>query len=139
MTLLGWAQIALVLAFTVLAAIPLGAFMAKVFAGERTFLHPIFSPVERGFYRLAGIDPGRPQGWRDYTLAMLVLNAAGFVLLYGLLRLQHLLPLNPQGFAGLSPHLAFNTAVSFVTNTDWQSYGGETTMSHLAQMAGLTV
>jgi K+-transporting ATPase ATPase A chain len=139
MTLIGWAQIALVLALVVLAAIPLGAYMAQVFGGERTFLHPVLGPVEKAFYRLAGVDHGKGQGWRSYTFAMLALNGAGFMLLYALLRFQNLLPLNPQGFAGLSSDLAFNTAVSFVTNTNWQSYGGETTMSHFSQMAGLTV
>ncbi|MBB3937177.1 potassium-transporting ATPase subunit KdpA [Aureimonas phyllosphaerae] len=139
MTLNGWLQIILILAAVVAFAIPLGAFMGRVFAGERTVLTPILGPVERGFYRLAGIDPAREQGWLAYTLAMLAFNAAGFVLLYAILRAQAFLPLNPQGFSGLSPHLAFNTAVSFVTNTNWQSYGGETTMSHLSQMAGLTV
>ncbi|WP_294641803.1 potassium-transporting ATPase subunit KdpA [uncultured Aureimonas sp.] len=139
MTLVGWLQIILILAAVVAFAIPLGAFMGRVFAGERTVLTPILGPVERGFYRLAGIDPAREQGWLAYTLAMLAFNAAGFVLLYAILRAQAFLPLNPQGFSGMSPHLAFNTAVSFVTNTNWQSYGGETTLSHLSQMAGLTV
>ncbi|KQQ90303.1 potassium-transporting ATPase subunit KdpA [Aureimonas sp. Leaf324] len=139
MTLVGWLQIILILAAVVAFAIPLGAFMGRVFAGERTVLTPILGPVERGFYRLAGIDPAREQGWLAYTLAMLAFNAAGFVLLYAILRGQAFLPLNPQGFEGMSPHLAFNTAVSFVTNTNWQSYGGETTLSHLSQMAGLTV
>ncbi|EIM25986.1 potassium-transporting ATPase subunit KdpA [Microvirga lotononidis] len=139
MTLNGWLQIAIVLATVLLAAVPLGTFMAKVYAGKGTFLSPVLGPVERGFYALAGIDPAREQGWRAYALAMLLFNAAGFVLLYALLRLQGFLPLNPQGFGALSPDLAFNTAVSFVTNTNWQSYGGETTMSHFSQMAGLTV
>lgn len=139
MTVVGWLQIILILAAVVAFAIPLGAYMGRVFAGERTFLSPVLGPVERGFYKVSGIDPAREQGWLGYTLAMLAFNAAGFLLLYLLLRFQSVLPLNPQGFAGLSPHLAFNTAVSFVTNTNWQSYGGETTMSHLSQMAGLTV
>jgi K+-transporting ATPase ATPase A chain len=139
MTLNGWLQIAIILATVVLTAIPLGAFMARVYAGKPTFLSPVFGLVERGFYALAGVDPTREQGWRSYALAMLLFNAAGFALLYGILRFQGFLPLNPQGFAALSPDLAFNTAVSFVTNTNWQSYGGETTMSHFSQMAGLTV
>ncbi|MBB4038427.1 K+-transporting ATPase ATPase A chain [Microvirga flocculans] len=139
MTLNGWLQIAIILATVLLAAMPLGAFMAKVYAGKRTFLSPVLGPVERSFYALAGVDPAREQGWRAYALAMLLFNAAGFVLLYALLRLQGFLPFNPQGFGALSPDLAFNTAVSFVTNTNWQSYGGETTMSHFSQMAGLTV
>ncbi|MBB3950853.1 potassium-transporting ATPase subunit KdpA [Aureimonas jatrophae] len=139
MTVVGWLQIILILAAVVAFAVPLGAFMGRVFAGERTFLTPVLGPVERGFYKVSGIDPTREQGWLAYTLAMLAFNGAGFLLLYLLLRFQAFLPLNPQGFAGLSPHLAFNTAVSFVTNTNWQSYGGETTMSILSQMAGLTV
>ncbi|WP_427025422.1 potassium-transporting ATPase subunit KdpA [Aureimonas ureilytica] len=139
MTVVGWLQIILILAAVVAFAIPLGAYMGRVFAGERTFLSPVLGPVERGFYKVSGIDPAREQGWLAYTLAMLAFNAAGFLLLYLLLRLQAFLPLNPQGFSGMSPHLAFNTAVSFVTNTNWQSYGGETTLSHLSQMAGLTV
>ncbi|KQT83889.1 potassium-transporting ATPase subunit KdpA [Aurantimonas sp. Leaf443] len=139
MTVVGWLQIILILAAVVAFAVPLGTHMGRVFAGERTFLAPVLGPVERGFYRVSGIDPAREQGWLAYTLAMLAFNAAGFLLLYLLLRFQSFLPLNPQGLPGLSPHLAFNTAVSFVTNTNWQSYGGETTMSHLSQMAGLTV
>ncbi|WP_279482426.1 potassium-transporting ATPase subunit KdpA [Aureimonas sp. SK2] len=139
MTLVGWLQIILILAAVVAFAVPLGAYMGRVFAGERTILSPVLDPVERGFYRASGIDPAREQGWLAYTLAMLAFNAAGFALLYAILRAQGVLPLNPQGFSGLSPHLAFNTAVSFVTNTNWQSYGGETTMSLFSQMAGLTV
>ncbi|MEE1658300.1 potassium-transporting ATPase subunit KdpA [Microvirga sp. CF3062] len=139
MTLNGWLQIAIILATVLLAAVPLGAFMARVYAGKHTFLSPMLSPVERGFYALAGVEPAREQGWRAYALAMLLFNAAGFVLLYVTLRLQGFMPFNPQGFGGLTPDLAFNTAVSFVTNTNWQSYGGETTMSHFSQMAGLTV
>ena len=114
-------QIAIILATALLAAIPLGAFMARVYAGKRTFLSPVLGPVERGFYALAGVNPEREQSWRGYALAMLLFNAAGFALLYAILRLQGLLPFNPQGFDGLSPDLAFNTAVSFVTNTNWQS------------------
>lgn len=139
MTLNGWLQIAIILATVLLAAVPLGSFMARIYAGKRTFLSSVLGPVERGFYALAGVDPAREQGWRAYALAMLLFNAAGFALLYAILRLQGFLPFNPQGFGALSPDLAFNTAVSFVTNTNWQSYGGETTMSHFSQMAGLTV
>ena len=135
MTWTGWAQIALVLAAIIVAAIPLGRYIAAVAAGRVTFL----APVERAIYAAAGIDPAQGMGWRGYTLAMLSANAAGFVVLYALLRLQGSLPLNPQGFDGLSPWLAFNTAVSFVTNTNWQAYGGESALSYLSQMAGLTV
>lgn len=137
MTLLGWTQILLLVVLVLATAKPLGAFMATVFDGKRNFLSPVLGPVERGLYRLAGVDPAREQGWLAYTAAMLVFNAAGFALLYTLLRLQTLLPLNPNGLGEISPHLAFNTAISFVTNTNWQSYGGETTMSHFSQMAGL--
>ncbi|KAB0268858.1 potassium-transporting ATPase subunit KdpA [Microvirga brassicacearum] len=139
MTLNGWLQIAIILATVLLTAFPLGAFMARVYGGKHNLLSPVLGPVERGFYTVAGVDPTREQGWRSYALAMLLFNAAGFFLLYAILRLQGFLPLNPQGFAGIAPDLAFNTAVSFVTNTNWQSYGGETTMSHFSQMAGLTV
>ncbi|GGD03005.1 potassium-transporting ATPase subunit KdpA [Aureimonas glaciei] len=139
MTAIGWLQIVLLFGAVLVCAVPLGAFMARVFAGERTFLSPVLGPVERGFFKLSGIDPAKEQGWLAYTVGMLVFNGLGFVLLYAMLRLQGVLPFNPQGFAGVSPDLAFNTAVSFVTNTNWQSYGGETTMSHFSQMAGLAV
>lgn len=139
MTITGWLQIALVLGAVLAAAWPLGLYMARVFSGQRTALTPALSPVERTFYAAANIDPKKEQTWLGYTLAMLAINGLGFLMLYGLMRFQHLLPLNPQGFAAVPPDLAFNTAVSFVTNTNWQSYGGETTMSHLVQMAGLTV
>jgi K+-transporting ATPase ATPase A chain len=134
MTLIGWAQIALVLGSVIAAAIPLARYIAAVVDGRVTFLRVL----ERPIYAAAGIDPARGQGWQAYTLAMLAANAAGFVVLYMLLRLQGTLPLNPQGFGGLSPWLAFNTAVSFVTNTNWQAYTGESTLSYLSQIAGLT-
>ena len=139
MTLEGWLQIASLFAVVLAAAVPLGHYMARVYAGEPNPLRPVLAPVERGIYRLAGIDAAKEQGWLGYTLAMLAFNGAGFVLLYLILRLQGVLPLDPQGMGALTPDLAFNTAVSFVTNTNWQSYGGETTMSHFSQMAGLTV
>ncbi|WP_426955021.1 potassium-transporting ATPase subunit KdpA [Muricoccus radiodurans] len=135
MTLLGWAQIALVLSLTVAAAVPLGRYIAAVAEGRVTWLQP----AETLLYRLGGIDPGRGQGWRGYALAMLAANAAGFLLLYAILRLQGSLPLNPRGLDGMSPWLAFNTAVSFVTNTNWQAYSGEAAASYLSQMAGLAV
>ena len=138
MTANGWLQIFVYLLALVLLTRPLGGFLHRVFEGQKTFLSPLLGPVERGFYRLAGIDARREQDWLGYTLAMLVFNLAGFLLLYALLRLQGFLPLNPQQLPGVSPHLAFNTAVSFVTNTNWQSYGGETTLSYLSQMFGLT-
>ena len=139
MTLVGWAQIALVLALVLACAVPLSKFIADVYAGERTFLSPVVEPVERGFYRLAGVDPAREQDWFVYTLAMLAFSLAGFLVLYGVQRLQGLLPLNPRGFDAVPPDLAFNTSISFITNTNWQNYAGETTMSHLTQMLGLTV
>jgi len=139
MSLVGWLQIGLLFLAVLVLVKPLGLYMASVFSGSANLLSPALGPVERGFYRLAGVDAGREQGWFAYALSMLVLSAGGIVLLYGLLRLQGVLPFNPQGFGGVAPDLAFNTAVSFVTNTNWQSYAGETTMSHFSQMAGLTV
>src|SRR5271170_2575628 len=139
MTAIGWAQIALVLALVVGCAIPLSRIIASVFFGERNFLSPMFGPVERGFYRLAGVDPAREQDWFAYTIAMVVFTIAGFLSLYAIQRLQNVLPLNPRGFAAVPPDLAFNTSISFITNTNWQNYSGETTMSHLTQMLGLTV
>ncbi|MFE0016154.1 potassium-transporting ATPase subunit KdpA [Mesorhizobium sp. NPDC059054] len=139
MSLIGWLQIGLLFLVTFLLLKPLGLFMAKVFSNERTFLSPVLGPVERGFYALAGVDPKKEQGWLAYAFSMIAFSIAGLVLLYAIQRLQAYLPYNPQGFAGVAPDLAFNTAASFVTNTNWQSYGGETTMSHFTQMAGLTV
>ncbi|MGA9115766.1 MAG: potassium-transporting ATPase subunit KdpA [Bacteroidota bacterium] len=127
------------LAVLLLAARPLGLFMARVFRGERTFLTPLMGPVERLIYRGAGIDPAREMDWRGNALAMLVLNGLGGVLVYLLQRVQHILPLNPGERGPIAPDMAFNTAISFVSNTNWQAYAGETTMSHLTQMAGLTV
>ena len=134
----GWAEIAFTLILTVLAAWPLGLYLTRVWQGGRTWLDPILKPVEAGLYGAFGIRPNQPQDWRAYGMALLAFSAAGFVVLYLILRLQNLLPLNPQGFPGLSEHLAFNTAVSFVTNTNWQSYAPETTLSSFSQMAGLT-
>jgi potassium-transporting ATPase potassium-binding subunit len=139
MTVAGWLQIALVLGSVVITAWPLGLYLARVFSGQRTFVTPALAPVEGALFRMAGPDAAKSQTWLGYVLAMLAFNGAGFLLLYALLRLQHLLPLNPQGFGPVAPDLAFNTAISFVTNTNWQAYGGETTMSHLTQMVGLTV
>jgi len=135
----GWAEIAFTLSVTIALGWPLGLYMARVWKGERTWLDPVLRPIERGFYALAGINPDKGQGWLSYTGAFLAFSAAGFFLLYLILRIQGVLPLNPMHFAGMSPHLAFNTAISFVTNTNWQSYGGESTLSNGAQMAGLTV
>ena len=139
MTLAGWLQIALTLALVVACSVPLSAFIARVFSGERTFLSPVLGPIERGFYGLAGVDPAREQDWFGYTIAMVFFSIAGFLSLYALQRLQNVLPLNPRGFDAVAPDLAFNTSTSFITNTNWQNYSGETTMSHLTQMLGLTV
>lgn len=139
MTLAGWLQIAIVLALVLIAAIPLSIYIARVLAGERTFLSPVLKPIETGFYRLSGVDAGREQSAYVYTIAMIAFSVAGFVTLYALQRLQNHLPLNPQGFGPVPPDLAFNTSMSFITNTNWQNYAGETTMSHLVQMLGLTV
>ena len=139
MTLVGWLQIVLVLFVVVACAVPFSAFIARVYAGERTFLSPVMGPVERAFYRVAGVDPAREQDWFAYTIAMVVFSIAGFLSLYAIQRLQNVLPLNPRGFDAVAPDLAFNTSSSFITNTNWQNYSGETTMSNLTQMLGLTV
>ncbi|WP_313613555.1 potassium-transporting ATPase subunit KdpA [Agrobacterium sp.] len=139
MTIIGWLQISLLFLAVLFTIKPLGLYMARVFSGERTFLSPVLGPFERGLYAASGVNANKEQGWLAYTLSMLVFSIAGFVVLYTILRLQAHLPLNAQGFAGMSSDLAFNTAVSFVTNTNWQNYGGETTLSHFSQMAGLTV
>ena len=138
MTTIGWIQIALFCAVVVALVKPLGWFMTRVFNGERTFLTPVLRPVEVTLYRLAGVDETREQHWLTYALAMLLFHVGGFVLLYALLRLQGLLPFNPMDMSAVPPDLAFNTAISFVTNTNWQNYGGESTMSYLVQMLGLT-
>jgi K+-transporting ATPase ATPase A chain len=139
MTWQGWAEIAITLGLAVALGWPLGVYMARVWSGERTWLDPVLKPVERGFYAIAGVDPQKGQGWLTYAAAFLAFNAAGFVVLYVILRAQGSLPLNPLHFAGMAPHLAFNTAISFVSNTNWQSYAGEQTLSNLSQMMGLTV
>ncbi len=135
----GWLQIVVFVLVVAGLAAPLGGHMAKVFVGERTFLHPAIGPVERLFYRLSRVDPAREQTWLVYALCLLGFHALGVLVLYGLLRLQGALPLNPQHFGPVAPDLAFNTAISFVTNTSWQSYAGESTLSHLSQMLGITV
>jgi len=138
MTLNGWIQIAIYCAIIVALLKPLGWYMTAVFNGERTFLSPILRPVEAGLYRLGGVDESREQDWLTYTVAMLLFHVAGFLILYGLLRLQGFLPFNPQGMAAVPEYLSFNTAISFITNTNWQNYGGESTLSYLVQMLGLT-
>jgi K+-transporting ATPase ATPase A chain len=139
MTLNGWVQIALFCVVVTLLVKPLGGYMTRVFNGERTFLSPVLRPVERGLYRLCGIGETDEQHWVTYGFAMLAFTIAGFAALYALQRLQNVLPFNPQKFDAVSPDLAFNTTVSFVTNTNWQSYVPEQVMSYLVQMAGLTV
>jgi K+-transporting ATPase ATPase A chain len=139
MTLNGWLQILLFCGIVLALVKPLGAYMTRVFAGERTFLSPVLVPIERGLYALAGTSDREEQRWTSYAFAMLAFNLAGLLLLYGLQRMQGMLPLNPAGMAAVAPELSFNTAVSFVTNTNWQNYGGESTMSYLTQMAGLSV
>jgi K+-transporting ATPase ATPase A chain len=139
MTTNGWIQILIFCAIIIALVKPLGWYMTRVMAGERTFLTPILHPLERLLYAGAGVDERQEQHWLTYTTAMLAFNAAGFVLLFGLQRLQGLLPLNPMQMGAVSPDSTFNTAVSFVTNTNWQGYGGESTMGYLVQMAGLTV
>jgi potassium-transporting ATPase potassium-binding subunit len=132
-------QIVLYVVVVVALAKPLGAFMARVYLGERTFLTPILGRSEAGVYRAARIDPNADTDWKRYALGVLLVNFVGFVVVYLLQRLQGVLPLNPQELAGIGPDSAFNTAVSFATNTNWQGYGGETTMSYLTQMLGLGV
>ncbi|UEO00551.1 potassium-transporting ATPase subunit KdpA [Acidiferrobacter thiooxydans] len=128
-----------VLVATILLALPLGAYMARVYSGETFWATRALGPVERLFYRLAGIHPDEEMDWKRYAIALLIFNLLGMVFLYGLLLWQHGLPLNPEHFPGVTRALAFNTAASFVTNTNWQAYGGESTMSYLSQMLGLAV
>ncbi len=139
MTFQGWILILGFVAILLALTKPVGAWLFTLYEGRRTPLHVVLGPVERGFYTLAGIDPHAEQGWRRYALHMLLFNVMLMAFTYAVLRLQGVLPGNPQGLAGLSPHLAFNTAISFTTNTNWQSYGGESTMSNLSQMLGLTI
>jgi len=139
MNIYGWLQIIIYLAVILALVKPLGSYMARVFGGERTFLHPVFGPVERFIYRLGGVKPDADMSWKEYALALLFFNVLGILVVYALQRLQAWLPLNLMNFGPVTPDQAFNTAVSFATNTNWQSYGGETTMSYLTQMLGLAV
>jgi len=139
MTLNGWIQILAFCGIVILLVKPLGGYMTRVFSGERTFLSPILLPAERALYRLAGTSEREDQHWTTYTVSLLSFNLAGFLLLYALQRFQGSLPINPMGMSNVPADLAFNTTVSFVTNTNWQNYGGESTLSYLTQMAGLTV
>ena len=139
MTTNGIGQILVFFAIIAAVAVPLGIYMARVFGGEWTFLSPVLRPLERVIYTICGVDESREQNWVTYTVAMLLFNFFCFLALYALLRLQPLLPYNPQHMSAMPTDLALNTAISFATNTNWQNYGGETTLSYLAQMAGLTV
>ncbi|MCL4271439.1 MAG: potassium-transporting ATPase subunit KdpA [Anaerolineales bacterium] len=134
-----WLQLIIYFGTLLLLTKSLGAYMAKVYQGERVFLNPILGPVERFLYRLSGIDPRSEMTWKTYAVAMLLFNILGLIAIYLLQRLQGTLPLNPQGLGAAAPDSAWNTAVSFATNTNWQGYGGETTMSYLTQMLGMTV
>src|SRR5271165_3039261 len=138
MTVIGWIQIILYCAIIVALVKPLGWYMTRVFNGERTFLSPILRPVEAGLYAMAGVDEKREQHWLTYTVAMLLFHVGGFLILYAVLRLQAILPFNPAGQSAVPEDLSFNTAISFITNTNWQNYAGESTMSYLSQMLGLT-
>jgi potassium-transporting ATPase potassium-binding subunit len=138
MTISGWIQILVFCALVAALVKPLGGYMTRVFNGERTLLSPVLRPVERALYWLGGISESREQDWVSYAVAMLLFHVGGFLILYALLRAQALLPFNPEGQAAVPEDLAFNTSVSFITNTNWQNYGGESTLSYFAQMAGLT-
>src|SRR6185312_10035064 len=139
MTLNGWLQIALFCAVVIAITRPLGGYMTRVLSGERCFLHPVLRPIERAVYWCCGVNENKEQNWLTYAVAMLFFSIAGFVTLYALQRLQAVLPFNPQGQNAVEESLAFNTALGFVSNTNWQSYVPETTMSNLTQMAGLAV
>src|ERR1700687_5726929 len=130
-------QIALYFLVIVALTKPMGAYMAKVFAGERTFMHRVLRPLEAAIYKLCGIDESAEQHWTQYAGSMLILSVVSLLFTYLLMRVQQWLPLNPQGLANVGPDLSFNTAVSFTTNTNWQSYTPETTMSYLTEMVGL--
>jgi len=132
-------QLAFYVVVLLTLAKPLGAYMARIYQGEPALLNRVGAPFERVLYKTCGIDPEREMHWTEYAVALMAFNILGLLVVYALQRLQGWLPLNPQGMAGVSPDSAFNTAVSFATNTNWQGYAGETTMSYLTQMLGLTV
>ena len=138
MTINGVLQISVYIVVLFLLVKPLGGYMARVYKGDRTVLDRFLRPIERVIYRVGGIDPSQEMNWKTYALAMLLFNVLGILLVYGLQRLQLVLPFNPQRLAAVSPDLAFNTAVSFGSNTNWQNYSGETTLSYLTQMLGMT-
>jgi len=139
MNLFDWLQVILFFTALIGLAKPLGAHMARIYGGEKTFLHRVLEPMERILYRLAGVNPKSDMTWKEYAWALLLFNLCGFLAVYAFQRFQFWLPLNPMGFGAVSPDSAFNTAVSFATNTNWQSYAGETTMGYLTQMVGLAV
>ena len=139
MTLIGWIQILLYCAIIVAITPVLGRYMTRVFNGERTFLSPVLRPIEAVLYSIGGVDEKREQHWLTYTIAMLFFHVGGFLILYALMRLQAVIPyFNPAEQSAVAEDLSFNTAVSFITNTNWQNYGGESTLSYLVQMLGLT-
>lgn len=138
MTVTGWLQITLYCAMIVALTKPLGWYMTRVFNGERTFLSPVLRPIEAGIYWISGVDEKREQHWLTYTVAMLLFHVGGFLIIYGVMRLQAVLPFNPAEQGAVAADLSFNTAISFITNTNWQNYGGESTLSYLVQMLGLT-
>src|SRR5208337_3094793 len=137
MTTNGWIQIGVFLVVILAITKPLGVFMAKVFNRERTFFDPVMRPIERLLYRVTGVDEEHEMRWTEYAVTMLLFSGASMLLLYLIERVQQWLPWNPQHFAAVEAHLAFNTAASFTTNPNWQNYGGESTMSYFTQMAGL--
>jgi K+-transporting ATPase ATPase A chain len=138
MDLSGWLQVALLFLGVLACVKPVGIYMARIFAGERVFLSPLVAPVEGALYRVCRIDPNRSMSWKTYVLAVMGFSLVGFAYLYTLLRTQAYLPLNPQGFGNVAPDLAFTTAISFLTNTNWQFYSGESSLSYLTQMVGLS-
>src|SRR5262245_45360519 len=138
MTIIGWMQILLYCVIIAALVLPLGGYMTRVFNGKGTLLSPLLRPVEAGLYWLGGVDERREQHWVTYTASMLFFHVGGFLILYALMRLQAFLPFNPAEQSAVAPDLSFNTAVSFITNTNWQNYGGESTLSYLVQMLGLT-
>ena len=139
MNIYSWLQLIFFMVVLITLAWPLGAFMARVYEGRHTFLDPLLSPLERFFYKLCGVNPGDEMSWKVYALSMLLFNGIGMLVVYALQRVQGYLPLNPQGLGAVSPDSSWNTAISFATNTNWQGYGGETTMSYMTQMLGMTV
>ncbi|HLW37434.1 MAG TPA: potassium-transporting ATPase subunit KdpA, partial [Candidatus Eremiobacteraceae bacterium] len=137
MTAIGWLQVLVLFALVLVSVKPLGLFMARIFTGERTFLTPVLAPVENAIFKVCRINPESEMPWYTYLFAALAFSAVAFLFLYVLLRTQAWLPLNPQKFPNMAPDLAFNTAISFTTNTNWQFYAGESSLSYLSQMMGL--